>query len=175
MSAFEKRPGLKWILAHSTYEGEGCLIWPFSRCTAGYGQFSNENNLYLSHRYMCTLVHGEPPTDRHETAHSCGNRACVNHRHLSWKTPAGNQLDRRQHGTNTKAGGRWRLTPEQVAEIRQLKRKELPVVVASRFGVTESNIRQIWDGKIWRTGKREPGGFSKVPYRKGRPKSELRL
>jgi hypothetical protein len=145
-----------WLLSHKGHKGKECLIWPFSCCTPGYGQCYADGRSQMAHRYMCILVHGEPPKD-HETAHSCGNRRCVNPRHLSWKTKTDNQLDRNSQGTSKTHIGRWVLTPKQVAAIRKSKAKS--PVLAARYGVTESNIRLIRAGKIWRTGKYEVGGF----------------
>lgn len=138
----------KWIRDHLDYPHEDyCLMWPFARHVNGYcpAQGSDGKHTYV-HRYICTIIHGEPPTPKHHAAHSCGRGAegCVNPRHLSWKTNSENQLERKPRPK------RYKLNHEQVAEIRGLKDLERVADTAARFGVTEINIRQIQSGKIWR-------------------------
>ena len=94
-----------------------------------------------------------------------GDEGCVNKRHLSWKTPRGNQLDRHENGAGWV---RWKLTPEQVAEIRPLKGLELTTVTAKRYGVTETTIRHIQSGKTWKTGRKVAGGFRVAPWTRER-------
>jgi hypothetical protein len=50
-----------------------------------------------AHRAMCRLIHGNPPTPKHQAAHSCGNgrRGCVHPGHLRWATDAENRAERR--------------------------------------------------------------------------------
>lgn len=139
--------GYNWIMANVSHQGDDCLLWPFCVSTPGYGQFMHEKKHYLAHRYMCRLVNGDPPTPRAQAAHSCGNRRCCNPKHLSWKSPAGNQLDRTAHGTRTKKIRK--LNIRQAQQIRALKGVETSVETAARYGVTESNVRLIQDGKTW--------------------------
>jgi hypothetical protein len=162
------RTGHKWLLQHVYHTGDGCLAWPFTVGGAGYGQFSAHRKFYYAHRYMCELAHGPAPSDGHQAAHSCGNTECVNPRHLSWKTPAENQLDRRDHGT-TMGGRRHKLTPEQVAEIRAAAGTEPRARTAARYGVTGVTVRHIQNGNTWKTGAYAFGGFQVAPWRKGRP------
>lgn len=152
------RPGLEWIMSHTGHNGDGCLTWPFSPNRGGYGQFVAFGRFFQAHRFMCEKVHGAPPTPQHHAAHSCGNGhlGCVNPRHLSWETPSKNGVESRWHP-------RWKLTPEQVLVIRDLKGVEFTKVTAARYGVTEPTIRRIHTGETWRTGKREPGGFAHRP------------
>jgi hypothetical protein len=142
---FEKRPGHAWILQHVNHNGEACLIWPFAFNSAGYGNFMVHKKKQYAHRYMCLLVHGDPP-ETFQAAHACGNTKCVNPRHLSWKSIGDNQLDRRIHGTN--ATVRRKLTIEQVRQIRKMK-GEKSTVLAVRFGVSEANIRKVQTGVTW--------------------------
>lgn len=111
---------MMWIRDHLEYPHDYCLIWPFARGDNGYGSFGRQGKFIYTHRYICELVKGPPPTPEHQAAHSCGrgHEGCVNPKHLSWKTRAENQLDRREHGTENRV---WnKLTPDDVAEIRRL-------------------------------------------------------
>ncbi len=156
-----KGRALAWLREHASYQGDDCLLWPFSKYRGGYGQFGLNGKLCKAHRYMCELVHGPAPSPAHETAHSCGkgHNGCVSPKHLSWKTHSENQIERRRHGTQNKGRG-WKLTPDDVAAIRASAEK--PKDLAARYGVGENNIRQILWRKTWRTGKRETGGFTSV-------------
>lgn len=161
MSGFEKRPKLKWLLEHVGYEGHDCLIFPFPLSQSGYGTFACNKKTDYAHRFMCEKANGPPPTPKHHAAHSClrGTEGCVNGRHLDWKTNSQNQLDRRAQGT-AKNGKRWKLTPEDAAEIRAKQGIEPIASLAKRFGIKDSTVRQIHSGRIWRTGKYEAGGFT---------------
>ena len=148
---------MTWIRDHLGYEHEYCLIWPFGRNRNGYGCIGREGKYIYVHRYICELVNGPSPADDYQVLHSCGrgHDGCVNPRHLSWGTPTENQLDRDSVGRP-----RTKLTPEQAAEIRDLKGLEHVVETARRFGVTEANVRQIQSGKTWRTDRRGVRGFT---------------
>lgn len=138
---------LRWIEAHLDYPHDDyCLIWPFGK-RAGYGFLTLDGKAISAHRYICELVQGPAPSEEHVAAHSCdrGHDACVNPRHLSWKTWSENQLDR-QDGKGRK---RSKLTPEQAAEIRSVATLEPIRVTADRYGVSESAIRQVQSGKTW--------------------------
>jgi hypothetical protein len=139
---------IHWIRHHSSYQyDEWCLIWPFTRIR-GYGSFGYMGKRYYAHRFMCELVHGSPPTQKHQAAHSCGmgHLGCVNPRHLSWKTMSENQLDCRKHGTQSKYGGA-RMPVGTAAQIRELKGVKLQREVAEEFGVSESTVSDIWLGR----------------------------
>ncbi|WP_172751206.1 hypothetical protein [Ensifer sp. LCM 4579] len=141
---------LQWLLDHVSYEGPGCLTWPFAVFPNGYGIFSEGG----AHRTMCTLANGDPPTPLHYAAHDCGNGqdACVHPKHLYWATPQENTMDRYRHGTMLfgERGTSAKLTALQVHEIRSLKGKESQRKLAQRYGVSKSLVGAIHRDEIWR-------------------------
>lgn len=60
-------------------------------------------------------------------------------------------LDKRQNGTVNHAwwGRKGKLTAEQASAILDLKGKETQDAIAKRFGITESQVRNIHNGKNW--------------------------
>jgi hypothetical protein len=101
-SARGKGKGIAFLREHVSDPDGECVIWPMSRNSNGYGMFGFEGKVYWTHRYMCELVNGPPPTPEHEAAHSCGRGkdGCIHPKHLSWKTKSGNMLDAVRHGTH---------------------------------------------------------------------------
>jgi hypothetical protein len=140
----------EWLHDNVGYQGEDCLTWPFSD-TRGYGHFKCNGERFYAHRYMCTLIHGDPPSDKHQASHSCGkgHEKCVNPRHLLWKTPSGNQLDRRAHGTTKRNGNGWagKITMAQAEEIRRLAPEKTQDELARMFYTSRGNIQFILNGQ----------------------------
>lgn len=133
------------------YGGKDCLIWPYGKKGSGYGQIRVNGKQRMAHRYVCISAHGEPPTLKHEAAHSCGNRSCVNPNHLSWKTRSSNQADRVIHGTHRRGERNKlaKLTEEQAIEIISLKEIVSKRSLAKKFGVSATTIAQIHNGQRW--------------------------
>lgn len=158
-----KGAGLRWIQEHLNHKGDDCLPWPFGK-SGGYGTVSINGRIHWVHRYICELVHGPAPGPDYEAAHSCGKgrEACANRKHISWKTPSENQLDRRKHGTRNIWSQRGRLTFEKAAEIRALRGKKSQDEIAAIYGVTRSTISGIMTGRVW---TRRPKGIQQVGRR----------
>ena len=148
-----KGKAVAFVLAHVAYQGDECVFWPFS-CNPinGYGQLSLARKPHAAHRVMCELAKGPRPTPEHHAAHSCHKRACINPRHLSWKTLSQNMLDKRENGTASAAwwGRKGKLTAAQVLQIRSLRGRKTQAEIADMFAITESNVRHICTRKTWR-------------------------
>lgn len=131
---------------------DACVTWPFSCDGNGSGTVGINGKALRASRVMCELAHGPAPTPEHHAAHSCGkgHEGCVNPNHLSWKTQAENEADKKIHGTakggsRGLGGNRSYLTPEQVAEIRAYKGKLPAEEVAKQYGLRRGGVRYWWD------------------------------
>lgn len=144
---------LAWLMEHTGHTGNECLIWPFSKGKSGGTIAMPGKTSTPAHRLMCRLVHGDPPDESYEAAHSCGkgHLACVNPQHLRWDTPLGNTADRAIHGTNRpgSSNGSSRLTEDQVLEIRHLAGSMSQDKIAGRFGVGQSTVSSIVLRRSW--------------------------
>lgn len=129
----------RFIDAAVDYKSDGCLLWPYGVNRQGYGQVAYNGNTYRAHNLVCRLVYGDPSSPRHQAAHACGNRLCIAPSHLRWKTPKGNNADKRLHGTL-----RSKLTPTDVLAIRASIRG-----LAKEYGVTVGAIKDVCTGKTW--------------------------
>lgn len=142
-------------MALSYQDKEVCLYWPFANDRDGYAihDIGTAKSTFV-HRRICEVVKGPPPSPKHQAAHSCGkgHLGCINPHHLGWKTPRENSEEREIHGTTARGErhGYAKLTWEKVREIRALQGKLSGPEVAVKFGVTKTNIYDIWNGKIWR-------------------------
>lgn len=147
------KPGtlLRWLTEHTDYRGDDCLMWPFSRTEEGYGQIRFRGKNTKASRVACILAHGEPPSDKHEAAHSCGHSGCVNPSHLRWATPVENRADRILHGTDSRGDqrGRTKLTAQQVRDIRALAGVVPQRKLAPQFGICRSTLRDIVHRRLW--------------------------
>lgn len=148
-------PAIDWLRANVAYQGDDCLIWPFAVGSDGYGRAHSpeDGRLMTAANLMCRMAHGEPPTAKHETAHSCGNGhlACVNPKHLRWDTPKGNHADKVTHGTTNRGERQWqaKLTEADVRHIRRLVGTMPQKSIASMFGVHPCTISEIHTRRKW--------------------------
>jgi hypothetical protein len=143
-----------FLLASLRHLDDACLIWPYARLSNGYASVLYEGRSQIASRVVCRLASGEPPTSRHEAAHSCGqgHRGCINPKHLYWATPEQNQADRVVHGTSNRGERQWasKLTEGDVRRIRKLfvdgwTNKE----IAELFDVEPTTVRMIRTGASW--------------------------
>lgn len=145
---------IAWLNAHVSHDGVGCLLWPFSRMSNGYGNLTHDGETKLAHRMMCEKVHGNPPHPASEAAHSCGRGAdgCVAPDHLRWATASENQTDRVAHGTSNRGqrNGRVVLSDTEVLSIASMRRRGSKYKTISAItGVPVSTIGSICNGNNW--------------------------
>ena len=134
--------GARWIQDHLDYDGDECLLWPYSKHPRGYGLVGYLGKLRRANRLMCELAHGPAPSPKHHAAHSCGNASCMNPRHLSWKDQSDNEKDKRRHGTVGKGkGSRTKLPLATISEIRANKGKIGQLTLAKKLGLKLATIR----------------------------------
>lgn len=133
-------------------EVEHCILWPFAVGSAGYGVFVEGGKHVYAHRTVCEMEHGpQPPGDNH-AAHRCGNRLCVNRKHLRWASRSENEQDKIGHGLSNRGErcGSAILTECDVREVRALLAKGVTQRhVAEMFGVTEGAVNSINRRQSW--------------------------
>lgn len=131
------------------HAGGDCLEWPFGKFRDGYGQITRDGVMMRAHRVMCQRIHGDPPEPTLDAAHNCGNRACVNARHLRWATRKANIADMKAHGTVNygRRNGSVKLTESDVIAIRGATGTQESI--AARFGVSRRLISMIRRREVW--------------------------
>jgi hypothetical protein len=84
-----------------------------------------------------------------QACHSCGNRACVNPRHLRFGTQSDNENDKIAHGRKVMGEKHpWaRINSDMVIEIRSSP--ESAAVIGKRLGLSRGHIKYIRTGRSW--------------------------
>lgn len=138
-----------FLRSNAAYDGDACLIWPYRLNDRGYGLAVIGGVQRVASRWMCILVHGEPPVDRPHAAHNCGNPSCVNPRHLRWATHKENMDDKLVHGTEIygERNGKTTLTAADVRAIRAAPPVLKPLM--ERYGLSKHGISKIRSGRRW--------------------------
>ena len=140
---------LKWVEWAAASDTDDCLDgWPFTLVSDGRPGLAALGRRSMSaSRLVCIKAHGEPNSPDLHAAHSCGNKMCLNPRHIRWATAVENAHDKIPHGTHLSGelhpGAE--LATAQVAELRHLRFStgESYAKLGRRFGVGRSQARRI--------------------------------
>lgn len=123
---------------------DDCIHWPFWKNADGYGKARGTT----AHRVVCAMVNGDAPNRYTHAAHSCGNRACVNPRHIRWASALENARDKEAHGTHRRGENvaTVKLSDQDVCTIRHLGQTTPYADLAARYGVSSAHICKIVRG-----------------------------
>jgi len=136
-----------FMLSFKPAETSKCIPWPFKLNDNGYGLRVDGR---YPHQFICEKFNGERPSKRHEVAHNCGERSCINPSHLRWSTHLENVDDSRRHGTMIKGErvASARLSAAKVLEIRSSNRSS--EYFAEKFSVCAGTIRAVKARRTWK-------------------------
>lgn len=127
-------------------ETQPCQTWTGAKNKAGYGVTWHNNHWAYAHR----VVVGALPKEI--VRHICDNPSCVNPDHLIKGTNKENSEDMVTKGRQAKGihSPRAKLSEEDVLLIRDLQNHMSSRQVAGRFGITKTNVLDIWNRRIWK-------------------------
>ena len=133
-----------WAKVEVRSEGV-CWFWR-GQATNGYGKFRD----IRAHRYSYEFAKGAIPEDL-LVRHLCGNKMCVNPKHLEVGTMADNARDGIALGEVLRGerNGRSKLTTEQVLYVRENPDRMSGRNLATKFGVSPATISLIRSGRRW--------------------------
>jgi hypothetical protein len=147
-----KGTGAAHLLTLSNTNTDGCVVWPYTIGSSGYGVTTCNKRTTTAHRAAWILNHGIYEKGL-EVCHKCDNRPCVNLRHLFLGTHRENMQDCADKGRHH-GGPQPTLTADQVREIRSIHRPGVKgfgcAVLARRYGIHESTMTRILKGKKYR-------------------------
>ena len=129
-----------------------CWLWRGGIDHYGYGKFHVDGTWAKAHRIAYELAFGEIPTEKC-VCHVCDIRACVRPAHLFLGTKSENTLDCFRKGRISKGDQHChaKLTTADVREIRRSYSmgEASQRIIATRFGVNQSNISCVVSRKTW--------------------------
>lgn len=125
----------------------GCWVWCGSRDRSGYGQILITGSTKVkAHRFSYAMSKGAIPSG-FDVCHTCDNPSCVNPEHLWAGTRSENMRDMVNKGRAI-----CTLKPNQVASLRAERGLGISArVLASTYGITETQVYRILDGTRWHT------------------------
>lgn len=135
-----------------TYEGDACLIWPYTR-NDGYGALKRDGQMGLVSRFICEDLYGPPPEPDWQASHYCGRGAdgYVTKKHMRWASRSENQMDTVIHGTHRRGerNAHAKLTQNQVKYVLSMRGEKSMAALGRELAVSTTTIYCIMKGKRW--------------------------
>lgn len=135
---------------------DACWPWLALRNRKGYGYVRYEGQMAIASRVAWILCHGPIPNGV-QVMHRCDNPPCCNPSHLALGTNKDNSDDMMRKGRHRLrppfGEAHWcaKLSLADVAAIREQRTRGVPISqVAAAFGVSESTVSEVANGKRWR-------------------------
>lgn len=125
---------------------QDCILWEGAVNSGGYPVTWYKGAIAYAHRIVAGAEPGEV------VLHTCDHPLCVNPDHLKIGTHADNSADMVAKNRQAKGEqcGNSKLTELQVRNIKVLKGVMSSRKVANAFGISATNVKDIWNKKIWR-------------------------
>lgn len=144
------RPGIR--RPTRTYGGK--VLQPSTSSPDGYARVvlrhGERTRFATVGRLVCEAFHGPRPSERHEVAHSDGDRGNDRADNLRWATHRENEADKRQHGTVAKGSLNGSARIDAAAARRIMAWDGHAKDIAEAEGVSEGLVYAIWKGRRWR-------------------------
>lgn len=137
--------------SYCTVPESGCWLWVRAQTPDGYGAFREGKRKVLAHRHSLERIGINVPADSF-VCHKCDTPSCVNPDHLYVGDARTNSADKVKRGRCR--AGKWerngsaKLTADQVKKI--LADNRVQHVIARDFGITQTHVSEIKNGKYWR-------------------------
>ena len=90
---------VRWYLAHRVEQAGDCLLFTGHCGSAGYPKVQWNGHTHSLHRLVCEWQHGPTLFEGRQShaMHRCGNKRCINPKHLEWGDAVMNRQDMLRH------------------------------------------------------------------------------
>lgn len=126
-----------------------CLIWQGGRGSGGYGKvgWTNRESCY-THRIAWMLTYGEMPKPPLQVLHKCGNKSCIEPKHLYAGTQKENVRDAINDGKFHMGPSHWFYNKNLTEEIRsqiveEYKAGASQSELGRKYGMSQAGIGSI--------------------------------